>query len=1119
MYWRVPSKLRDPVTGNASSLAALLRRASNPAALANFLRKLGFPPDYLDVPRSELARAGIRSSVTRRVRRGGILVPWFVAEPAAEAGPELVQHLTRALATLAAGPFLFVLAPLRARTLVFGCRAPDGALRFAPVARLHARPAELQLLEELSAAPAGELARLLHWVRVLDRGSIGTRFFREIRAQRDAIARGWSGLPARAAAEREQLALLLLCRLLFLCFLQERGHLLADREFLPRLVRESRARLGTGLYQLVLRPLFFGVFNTRPEQRTAPAAALGALPYLNGGLFEPHALERRYPDLTLPDDVLHGAFAGLLDRYRFTTADAADAQAGGALRSGIDPEVLGRVFEALMAAPRRGETGSFYTPAPVVDRLVVRALAYVLGSGDVVTVAAARRLVTSGEVLVAGAARRHLLARLRKLRLLDPACGSGAFLLAGLARLSRARAALEPDIDPIAIRHEIVGHNLHGVDLLDDAALLCALRLWLALAPGPGEPVTPLPNLDRRVRQGDALLDPLDLLTPGEVLGPDRNAALSPEVRRVLRELEPLGQAYLRAEDTARADLRTRLCAAEKAVARNWLEALRLRLERALREARAAEAARDLWGAPAHPPAETGRSVERLVQRSREVAALLRDLDDAGSLPFFSFAVHFAGAAGGFDLVLGNPPWVRAHRWPAALAGAARARFRVCREAGWPGVRRLVPGGGGPGGQVDLALLFLERGLDLLADGGVLAMLLPAKLVRSLFAGGARAQLLERVALLELEDHSLDQHSVFQADAFTVELICRRVPPTAPVRVTLHNRGREPLAFEVPAAELPLFPGDTHSPWLLAPADVRAALRAMQSAGTPIGRCSGIGIRRGIITGANDVLVIPAAEHRLGGLSRIRAQGWFRARRAGDGARAAPFAAWVETACLRPLLRGADARAWHWASPQRVVWVPANEASRAPTPVHTARYLARHAAVLDARAGGRGSGAPGRVFRTGDGLLGHKVVWQDIADDLHAAAVPASVPGDDGTARPVIPLNTVYFLACPDARTAHVLAALLNSLPLRVFARAIAERAKDARFRFFAWTVAALPLPVRWRDEPLAAEVEAISRAAHQAGAITESARSHLDECAAAAFGLDAAQLEALIGFDTWLKH
>src|SRR5690606_23564234 len=119
-----------------------------------------------------------------------------------------------------------------------------------------------------------------------------------------------------------------------------------------------------------------------------------------------------------------------------------------------------------------------------------------------------------------------------------------------------------------------------------------------------------------------------------------------------------------------------------------------------------------------------------------------------------SFGVHFPEAmARGFDIVLSNPPWIRSHRWPAALSRSAiRKRFEVCRRAGWRAGARMADAPSGVAAQVDLSLLFLERSLRLLRPGGTLAMLLPAKMFRSLYGAGARSLLLREADLIRIED-------------------------------------------------------------------------------------------------------------------------------------------------------------------------------------------------------------------------------------------------------------------------------------------------------------------------------------------------------------------------------
>lgn len=1112
---------------------------------------VALPPAAFGLPADDGVAAVVPAG-----ERGGLEA--LLIELADAGTADTVGRLARRLrAHNAARPRLFAFAGAGYRRLVLATFGLDGRLRQLPLERDCVRPSDIEALEELAACDGeGGVALAARHGRVLDRSRLTRRFFNDFRAQRAAVAAAWEGLPRSLAAEREQLALLFLGRLLFLYFLQRHGHLAGDPDYLPGLFRRWRRRPGTGsFFRAVLTPLFFGALNTRPADRSPEALALGRLPYLNGGLFERHALERRFPDLDLPDPTTANVFDALLEHYRFTTRDAATVAgetgaggngaggpaepscadgSGGAGDGGIDPEMLGRVFEGLMAADRRSTTGTFFTPAPLVDRLVREALECFL-AGRTGSAEAARRLVRHGTAQgLDPETRRRAADALAQLRVLDPACGSGAFLLGALTRVTRLRALLGGG-DPRGLRRDIVARTLHGVDVQDDAALLCALRLWLALAveedAGSGDP-PPLPNLDRRIRQGDALLDPLDLpQTPGPGAGPGVRMFADHEVRQSVRALVPLSGRYLTAEPAERAGLQREVGEAERRLALAWVGALERRVAHRLAEARAQAAERDLFGERGEGAAAADRAVAELERRSADLARIRRATEEDGALPFFSFPVHFAEAtATGFDLVLSNPPWVRAHRWPQAVGRMVRERYAVCRAGGWKGGTQLAAAPPGVAAQVDLSLLFLERSLELLAPGGVVAMVLPAKALRSLYGAGARRMLLRETRIAALEDHSLDQRSIFQADAFAATVIARReertargpgaAPEPAPVRVTMVRRGAPPLRFELPQDEFPLVPGDADAPWLIAPPEVLAALRAMAAAGPPLGSHPALRIRRGIVTGANEVLLVPHVQPKLGGIALIRAEGFRRAvhaSRSGPGRRA--FCAAVESSALRPVVRGRDIDPFCWRTSGYVLWCHDDAtAEPRPAPPRVERYLARHARRLEGRTGLRPGLPLGCVFRLSAETLGPKVAWHDLAETLEAVALPGEVRGVEGRGGPLVPLNTVYFIPVAGEEQALVLAGLLNSLPVRTYARAVAERAKDARFRFFAWTVGALPLPRGWAESRAARTVLRLSRGAHERGAITDAEQTELDAAVAALYRLGGREVEALASFDHWLK-
>ena len=259
------------------------------------------------------------------------------------------------------------------------------------------------------------------------------------------------------------------------------------------------------------------------------------------------------------------------------------------------------------------------------------------------------------------------------------------------------------------------------------AVWLCELRLWLSVViesdESDGMRVAPLPNLDRHIRVGDSL--------SGDAFEELRGAGGSAIAR--------MRQRYARATGARKRTLERALQRSERAFALAHVSEQILRCAARRRDllARCADA---ICSASACGRAQRRWRGSRASARARASSPRdKRTLRAGGALPF-SLATHFADVAlrGGFDLVIGNPPWVRLHRIPADARAALRARYSVFGGAAWERGARSANAGAGFSAQVDLGALFLERSLALTRDEGSLALLLPAKMWRSLAGGGAR---------------------------------------------------------------------------------------------------------------------------------------------------------------------------------------------------------------------------------------------------------------------------------------------------------------------------------------------------------------------------------------------
>lgn len=874
------------------------------------------------------------------------------------------------------------------------------------------------------ASARGQIDVLMHarWTEILGREALTRRFYAGLEQQVHALALSVSH--SAASDDAHELALLYVSRLLFLSFLETQGWLDGDHGFLANGFADCMAS-GGRYHDRVLLPLFFGTLNTPPRSRSSRARAFGAIPFLNGGLFSRGSLERTLRSLRFPDETLGSLYGDLLCRHRFTPREESTEWSEAA----IDPEMLGKSFESLMAARDRKSSGAFYTPQPLVERVVRDALAHALHGPDVT----ASHVESVIERTRPGAeAHPAVLARVRALRVLDPACGSGAFLVYALAELSRIAAACGDTRARGEITRSVLVNSIFGVDVNPMAVWLCELRLWLSMVLEQRHEgvsaVTPLPNLDRQIRVGDTLT--------GGAFGAKPPGARS--------SLSTLRGRYTRSQGARKRALGKMLDRAERAAAVDAVTAQIASKTHARREIVLQARARDLFGKRAPVSGDTRRALAEVRAALRELRRTRARIRAGGALPF-SFDAHFPEVAdsGGFDLVVGNPPWVRLHRMPPALRARLRSEFQAFRGSVWETRCQAASSGSGFGSQVDMAALFTERTLDLLRRDGVAALLLPAKLWSSLAGGGIRALIAERSRILALEDLS-NAPVAFDAAVYPSVLLTRKsaATPDAPAAFAVH-RGRTRLAWTMRSGRLPL--DDTSgSPWIIAPAEVRLAFDTLRACGVALSATRLGRPLLGVKSGCNEAFVVRLADELRGSSASI-----LSGDRAGE----------VESAMLRPAVKGENIKAWKCSTATtRIIWTHGENGGPVKTlPPETQRWLAYYRDRLDARTDGRASSRWWSLFRT-DGAASDRprVVWADVGKRPRAAVLAA---GDLS-----VPLNSCYVLKCRDQREALTLAAILNSDVAAAWLNVLAEPARGGYHRYLGWTIGLLPLPRDWSE-------------------------------------------------------
>jgi hypothetical protein len=399
------------------------------------------------------------------------------------------------------------------------------------------------------------------WSQAFDKEPLTKDFFKRFDQALEAVKKDLETFQELKSAEAYTQAQLLLERLIFLYFLQNRGWLDQERRYMPDRLKEYLSKPEAFTYYTDFLDRLFWTLSSAPGD----GGRLPGVPFLNGGLFDDDEFRqaetsrRTNPTLNVRNKTFQTVFSELLEAFNFTVTEDTPLNQEVA----VDPEMLGKVFESIVlhaeaadpdavAPDKRKATGSYYTPRIVVHFICREVLhQYLRGRlpGEEWS-ARLRALLDMDASDGLGEDARELLKRIltpaqavqlsdmvAALKCCDPAVGSGAFpvgLLHELVNLRRLlTTAANGYVDPVRLEgsgwlHDTKAHILQnclfGVDIQQQAIEICRLRLWLSLVvdydlgldPFAADKsrfgaaiqrISQLPNLEMNFHRGDSLHD------------------------------------------------------------------------------------------------------------------------------------------------------------------------------------------------------------------------------------------------------------------------------------------------------------------------------------------------------------------------------------------------------------------------------------------------------------------------------------------------------------------------------------------------------------------------------------------------------------------------------------
>ena len=544
----------------------------------------------------------------------------------------------------------------------------------------------------------------------------------------------------------------LLGRIVFLHFLQKKGWLgvpagkewgEGDRDFMLKLFKNATERQKENFLDDILEDLFAeGLDRNRSDKGDLYDTEVNGIgkcriPYLNGGLFERDDLDKKSSHFPA---AYFDSLLTMLSQYNFTIDenDPNDAEVG------VDPEMLGRIFENLLEDNK--DKGAFYTPKEIVQYMCRESLiAYLQTDQKEEDKECIRQFVTTHDAALLGDLKEDIDQKLIDVKICDPAIGSGAFPMGLLRELFFCRSAIEPNIVENAanIKRHIIQNNIYGVDIERGAVDIARLRFWLSLIVDEKSPEA-LPNLDFKIMQGNSLLEQYkgaDLATMTE--------------KKVGGQGVTIFDSML---DVYRKNLRDKLT--------------------------------EYYACPEH---------DKKVQLRKDIADIVKkelseqginidfgDIDMSANNQFFLWHTWFHDifsrpSKEGFDIVIGNPPY-------GAKYDNETKRYYKNTYVTANSIRGLQKG------SLDTYTLFIELGYNLLRRDGSFAYIVPISLTSSDSLTGVHRILMGNCNTIHISSYAVRPKPVFE-NAFvntSILLFQKTGTPCQHLYSTkMHRRGNE----------------------------------------------------------------------------------------------------------------------------------------------------------------------------------------------------------------------------------------------------------------------------------------------------------------------------------------